>query len=77
MRSSDWFPGGENSEDITSSLHQRTEEVYQIPDSEPDAKGYIESPVLILNDIIVLPKMISPIMVSPGPNLVGYSGSTI
>ncbi|MCE5208866.1 MAG: endopeptidase La [Chloroflexi bacterium] len=69
MRSGDWFPGGDNSEDITSSLHQRTEEVYQIPDSEPNAKGYIESPVLVLNDIIVLPKMISPIMVSPGPNL--------
>jgi ATP-dependent Lon protease len=68
MRSNDWFPGGET-DDITSSLHQRTEEVYQIPDSIPDAKGYIESPVLILNDIIVLPKMISPIMVSPGANL--------
>ena len=69
MRSSDWFPGGDNSEDITSSLHQRTEEVYQIPDSVPNKKGYIEAPVLILNEIIVLPKMISPIMVSPGSNL--------
>lgn len=69
MRSNDWFPGGDNSDDITSSLHQRTEEVYQIPDSKPDKRGYIEAPVLILNEIIVLPKMISPIMVSPGANL--------
>ena len=69
MRSSDWFPAGENSDDFSSSLHQRTEELYQIPDSEVDDEGLIECPVLILNDIVVFPKMISPILIAPGPNL--------
>lgn len=69
MKSGDWLPGGDNSEDITSSLHQRTEELYQIPDSEPDQSGFIEIPALMLNDVVVFPRMISPILVSPGPNL--------
>lgn len=69
MRSGDWFPGGENAEDFSSSLHQRTEELYQIPDCEPDEEGYIELSAMMLNDVIVFPKMISPILVTPGPNL--------
>ena len=64
----DWFPPQDN-EDFNSSLHQRTEELYQIPDGEPDEEGYIESPAVILRDIIVFPRMISPIFITPGSNL--------
>jgi ATP-dependent Lon protease len=69
MKSGDWFPGGDYSEEYSSSLHQRTEELYQIPDSEIGDDGYIELPAMMLNDVVVFPKMISPILVSPGPNL--------
>lgn len=69
MRSDDWFQKPENSEEFVSSLHQRTEELYQIPDCEPDENGWIECPVLVLRDIVVFPRMISPIFITPGPNL--------
>lgn len=69
MKSEDWFFGQESSEDFPSSLHQRTEELYQIPDCEPDENGEIVCPAIILRDVVVFPRMISPILVSPGPNL--------
>jgi ATP-dependent Lon protease len=69
MRSDDWFPRQESSEEFSSALHQRTEELYRIPESEIDSEGYIECPVMILRDIVVFPHMISPIFITPGPNL--------
>jgi ATP-dependent Lon protease len=69
MRSDDWFPRQESSEEFSSALHQRTEELYRIPECEVDSEGYIECPVLILRDIVVFPHMISPIFITPGPNL--------
>jgi ATP-dependent Lon protease len=65
---SDWFPQ-QDSEDFNNTLHQRTEELYQIPDSEPNEEGYIECSAVVLRDIIVFPRMISPIFITPGPNL--------
>lgn len=69
MRSDDWNRNQGESEDFTSSIHQRTEELYRIPDGEPDAEGYLECPVLVLRDIVVFPKMISPLFITPGSNL--------
>jgi len=68
-RTEDWFPKQEGGEDIASSLHQRTEELYQIPSMELDSEGLIECPVIILRDIVVFPRMISPIFITPGSNL--------
>jgi len=68
-RPDDWLPHQEGGEDIASSLHQRTEELYQVPVAEPDHDGLIECPVLILRDIVVFPHMISPVFITPGPNL--------
>lgn len=65
----DWIPNDENVEAFASSLHQRTEELYRIPDSVPDQDGMIECPVLMLQDIVIFPRMITPIFVTPGPNL--------
>ncbi|MBI9047191.1 MAG: endopeptidase La [Anaerolineaceae bacterium] len=70
MRSDDWFNKENHYEDVSSSLHQRTEELYQIPNAEPDNDGFIEGPVLLLRDTIVFPRMISPIFITPGPNLI-------
>ncbi len=69
MRSDDWFPKQEGGEDFSNSLHQRTEELYRTPESEPDSEGLIECPVLILRDIVVFPHMISPVFITPGPNM--------
>lgn len=55
MKSDEWFPRQENSEDYSSSLQQRTEELYRIPDGEPDEEGLIDLAVLVLRDIVVFP----------------------
>jgi ATP-dependent Lon protease len=69
MMKSDWLPPDDDTNELASSLHQRTEELYGIPDSIPDENGYFECPVLILRDIVVFPRMITPIFVTPGANL--------
>jgi ATP-dependent Lon protease len=69
MKSDDWNHRSEDSEEYSSSIHQRTEELYRIPDAEPDEDGCIDLPVLALRDIVVFPRMISPVFVTPGPNL--------
>ncbi len=78
----DWFSRQENPDDFSSSLNNRTEELYRIPNCQPDHDGLIEAPVLILRDIVVFPHMISPIFVTPGPNLLAiqeaqFNGRTV
>ena len=82
MKSDDWFPRQDNSEDFSNALHQRTEELYQIQNAELDKKGTFECAVLVLRDIIIFPRMISPIFVVPGTNLLAiqeaqYNGQTL
>lgn len=64
-------------EDFASGLHQRTEELYRIPDAEPDRDGLIEGPVFIMRDMVVYPRMISPAFIEPGPNLLAIQESQI
>jgi ATP-dependent Lon protease len=68
MKNEDWMPRAED-EDFASSLHQRTDELYRIPNAQPDDDGLIECPVLALRDLVVFPRMISPIFMPPGPSL--------
>ena len=69
MKKDNWFPKENDAEDYSSSLHQRTEELYQVPAAEPDENGIIELAGLVLRDIVVLPRMVSPIFIVPGSNL--------
>src|SRR5512146_701367 len=69
MKSDDWNHRTEETEEYSSSIHQRTEELYRIPEAETDENGIVELPVLVLRDIVVFPRMISPVFVTPGPNL--------
>ena len=69
MKSEDWPVRSDNPEEYSSILHQRTEELYRIPNAEQEADGCFELPVLILRDIVVFPRMISPIFIPPGSNL--------
>jgi len=57
-------------EDYVSGLHQRTEELYRVPDAEPDQDGLIECPVFLMRDMVVFPRMVSPVFIEPGLNLV-------
>ncbi|NMC78675.1 MAG: endopeptidase La [Chloroflexi bacterium] len=70
MRSDEWyFRQQDNPEDFSSALHQRTEELYRIPESDLDEDGLFECPAIILREIVVFPHMVSPIFIVPGPNL--------
>lgn len=70
MKRDNWFQKDSDGEEFSSALHQRTEELYQVPDAEPDSKGIIECTGMVMRDIIVLPRMVSPIFIVPGSNLV-------
>ena len=69
MKGDDWTPHGEEEDEFSAALHQRTEELYRIPNSEIDDEGLITCAVLTMRDLVVFPRMISPIFITPGPNL--------
>ena len=68
----DWLP---DDGEFTDALHRRTEELYDIPDSVPNADGIIECPVLPLRDIVVFPRMVSPIFVARGPTMLAIEAA--
>jgi len=62
MTYDDWFLK-DDEDDFGAALHRRTEELYSIPDAVVDDEGFIECPVLPLRDMVVFPRMISPVFV--------------
>ena len=50
-------------ENFNLALSQRTEELYRIPNREPGPDGIIEAAVLPLRDLVIFPRMVSPIFV--------------
>lgn len=62
MKIDDWFIH-EDEDEFGEALHRRTEELYGVPDATPDDKGIIECPLLPLRDLVIFPRMISPIFV--------------
>ena len=69
MKSEDWKSRIDNPEEYTAALYQRTDELYQVPDAKSDKDGIIICPALIMRDIVVFPRMVSPIFIVPGANL--------
>ena len=53
----------EEEDNFDLTLSQRTEELYRIPNREPNEDGMIEAAVLPLRDLVVFPRMVSPIFV--------------
>jgi ATP-dependent Lon protease len=53
----------EREDNIAPALSQRTEELYRVPSRDPDEQGLIDAPVLPLRDLVVFPRMVSPIFV--------------
>ncbi len=56
----DW---DDEEDDFNLALSQRTEELYRIPNLTPDADGLITAIVLPLRDLVVFPRMVSPIFI--------------
>src|ERR1051325_3581476 len=56
----DW---NEEEDNFDLTLSQRTEELYRVPNREPDEDGMIEAAVLPLRDLVVFPRVVSPIFV--------------
>src|SRR3972149_10359056 len=57
---SDW---NEEEDNFDVTLSQRPEELYRTPNREPDPDGLIEAAVLPLRDLVIFPRMVSPIFV--------------
>src|SRR5678815_1618030 len=53
----------EDEDNFDLTLSQRTEELYRIPNREPDEDGIVEAAVLPLRDLVIFPRMVSPIFV--------------
>ena len=53
----------EDEDNFDLTLSQRTEELYRIPNREPDEEGMVEAAVLPLRDLVIFPRMVSPIFV--------------
>ena len=53
----------EEEDNFDLTLSQRTEELYRVPNRELDEEGMIEAAVLPLRDMIIFPRMVSPIFV--------------
>ncbi len=62
MKNRSWYYESDE-DDFGETLHQRTEELYSVPDAEVDEEGLIECPVVPLRDLVVFPRMVSPIFV--------------
>jgi len=53
----------EDEDNFNLTISQRTEELYRVPNMEPNADGLIEAVVLPLRDLVIFPRMVSPIFV--------------
>jgi len=53
----------EEEDNFDLTLSQRTEELYRVPNREPAADGTIEAAVLPLRDMVIFPRMVSPIFI--------------
>ncbi len=61
MNQKDW--AFEEEEDFGVALSQRTEELYRVPNRDLDDEGLIEAWAVPLRDLVIFPRMVSPIFV--------------
>jgi ATP-dependent Lon protease len=61
MSNRDWFFREED--EFGETLHRRTEELYSVQDAQADEVGFIVCPAIPLRDLVIFPRMVSPIFV--------------
>ncbi|NMB53590.1 MAG: endopeptidase La [Leptolinea sp.] len=71
----EWNTGNGNNDDYSAALHQRTEELYRIPNAVSDKDGIIELPGVVLTDLVIFPRLTLPVFLVPGPNLLAIQES--
>ena len=76
MREDDWYPRDED-HGLGEVLYRRTEELYNVPDSVPGSDGTIECPVLPLRDVVIFPRMVSPIFVGREASLLAIENARV
>ena len=59
MNDEEYFSSSDD--ELIGNIHQRTEELYRVPNREIDENGLFTSPATILDDVVVFPHMISPV----------------
>lgn len=64
MNDEQWFPPSDDDGDLMENIHQRTEELYRILNRDANEDGLFVSPAFVLKDVVVFPRMISPIFLS-------------
>jgi len=60
MRYSDW----NEEENFAAAMSQRTEELYRVPNMNVTEDGTIEALVLPLRDLVIFPRMVTPVFVA-------------
>ena len=58
----------DNYQDLVSSLSQRTEELFRIPDADVDEDGTFLASIVVLQNNVVFPRMISPVFIEQEGN---------
>ena len=66
MSNENWFL--DNQEDFNIPYKYRSDEFYQFPNFEPDENGEFECAAIIVHDLVVFPRMMTPILVDAGLN---------
>lgn len=66
MNDDNWFLQGDDDDDFMGNIHQRTEELYRISNRDQGESGTFVSPAFVLTDVVVFPRMISPIFLNNG-----------
>ena len=61
MSNRDWFFKEED--EFGEALHRRTEELYSVQDALEDGNGFITCPAIALRDLVIFPRMVSPVFV--------------
>lgn len=56
-------------DDFNASLYKRTDELYKIENARVDQNGNFIRPAIILQNVVVLPHMVTPIFIDSGKNL--------
>lgn len=66
MTNENWFL--DNQDDFDIPYKYRSDEFYQFPNFEPDENGEFECAAIIVRDLIVFPRMMTPILIDAGLN---------
>ena len=74
MSDQDWYSQIEGALD-TEELHQRAEQLENIPNITPDEDGIIFCPVLPLREVIVFPHMVVPLPVGRSGTMVAIEAA--